>query len=475
MEQEMARSLQGQLTCTLHLDDADDLGRALMPILERKAGRVLANGFPTGVEVVDAMVHGGPYPASTNFGATSVGTMSIRRFLRPVSLPEHARSPASAGLGLSRWPAIRSHRTDRRGRCPSGHSHRQRVEGGCPDLGCAAGRALGARPKGRPGRHRARTTYRIDGPALCIEMEATTDAPTIVNLVNHAYFNLAGQGAGDIMGQHLQIEAAHYLPVDAELIPTGEILTVAGTPFDFRQPRPIGAQLPGPGGFDHNLCLSAPTGADGLRPCLTATDPASGRRMRLSTTEPGVQLYTGAHFAGGPGKPVAATPASPVSPSRPSASLIGFSQIGSESGWRAAETSVTKQEAEARGIDLKFADAQQKQENQIKAIRGFIAQGVDAILVAPVVATGWDGSADRSQGSQHPGRPARPHHRRPGRPVSDLRRVGPGEGRPRRRRMAGRMSATRPATSSNCRAPSARRPRSTARRASRKPSQAMPT
>jgi len=84
--QDIARSLQGQLTCTLHLDDADtDLGKALMPILERKAGRVLANGFPTGVEVVDAQVHGGPYPASTNFGATSVGTLSIRRWLRPVA------------------------------------------------------------------------------------------------------------------------------------------------------------------------------------------------------------------------------------------------------------------------------------------------------------------------------------------------------------------------------------------------------
>ena len=70
--------------------------------------------------------------------------------------------------------------------------------------------------------------------------------------------------------------------------------------------------------------------------------------------------------------------------------VVGFSQIGSESGWRAAETSVTRQQAEQRGVDLKFADAQQKQENQIKAIRGFIAQGVDAILLAPVVATGWD-------------------------------------------------------------------------------------
>jgi NADP-dependent aldehyde dehydrogenase len=81
----VAKSLQGQLTCTLHMDADDaDLAQSLLPILERKAGRILANGFPTGVEVCDSMVHGGPYPASTNFGATSVGTLSIRRFLRPV-------------------------------------------------------------------------------------------------------------------------------------------------------------------------------------------------------------------------------------------------------------------------------------------------------------------------------------------------------------------------------------------------------
>ncbi|MCD1624635.1 aldehyde dehydrogenase (NADP(+)) [Seohaeicola saemankumensis] len=82
----IAHDLEGQLTCTLHMDAGDtQMARSLMPVLERKAGRLLANGFPTGVEVCDAMVHGGPYPASTNFGATSVGTMAIRRFLRPVA------------------------------------------------------------------------------------------------------------------------------------------------------------------------------------------------------------------------------------------------------------------------------------------------------------------------------------------------------------------------------------------------------
>lgn len=88
----VAKSFEGQLTATIHMDEGDvTLARQMLPVLERKAGRVLANGFPTGVEVCDSMVHGGPYPASTSFGATSVGTMAIRRFLRPVcyqGLPE---------------------------------------------------------------------------------------------------------------------------------------------------------------------------------------------------------------------------------------------------------------------------------------------------------------------------------------------------------------------------------------------------
>ena len=96
----IARAIEGQLTCTLHMDAGDTaLGQRLMPILERKAGRLLANGFPTGVEVCDAMVHGGPYPASTNFGATSVGTLSIRRFLRPVSYQNMPDDLLPADLG----------------------------------------------------------------------------------------------------------------------------------------------------------------------------------------------------------------------------------------------------------------------------------------------------------------------------------------------------------------------------------------
>ena len=96
----LARSFEGQLTATVHMDVGDAaLARKLVPVLERKAGRVLFNGFPTGVEVADAMVHGGPYPASTNFGATSVGTLSIRRFLRPVCYQNLPASLMEGDLG----------------------------------------------------------------------------------------------------------------------------------------------------------------------------------------------------------------------------------------------------------------------------------------------------------------------------------------------------------------------------------------
>ena len=153
---------------------------------------------------------------------------------------------------------------------------------------------------GFPGTVEARVTYRLED-GLSIVMEATTDAPTMVNLANHAYFNLAGQGAGSVLGHELCLHADHYTPVDADKIPTGEIRAVAGTAFDFRSLRRIGDQLPGPEGLDHNFCLSAPLQAvqgEFLRAAADLTDPGSGRRLRVWTNEVGLQIYTGAHFDG---------------------------------------------------------------------------------------------------------------------------------------------------------------------------------
>jgi aldose 1-epimerase len=157
---------------------------------------------------------------------------------------------------------------------------------------------------GYPGRLTARCTYRFDTEdRLWIEMEAETSAPTVVNLVNHAYFNLAG--GGDVLGHHLRLAADHYTPVDDRLIPTGEVRAVEGTPFDFRRLRAIGAAMPDPAGFDHNFCLSGPllpvAGAL-LRDCAEAVDPASGRRLRLWTDAPGVQVYTAGRMDAGRGK-----------------------------------------------------------------------------------------------------------------------------------------------------------------------------
>ncbi len=185
---------------------------------------------------------------------------------------------------------------------------------------------------GYPGRLTMSVRYALDSHnRLWIAMEADTTAPTVVNMVNHSYFNMAGHHSGSILRQHLRVGASHYTPVNADLIPTGEVLTVAGTAFDFLQLRDIGAKLPGESGFDHNLCLSGPLEekwGEALRFCAEALDPASGRRMEVWTTEPGVQLYTGGYLgAGPPGKDASAiaafggftleTQTFPDSPNRP--------------------------------------------------------------------------------------------------------------------------------------------------------------
>jgi aldose 1-epimerase len=153
---------------------------------------------------------------------------------------------------------------------------------------------------GYPGRLALRTAYDLTPDGLTIEMTAETDATTVINMVHHSYFNLAGQGSGDVLGQMLRVDAPFYTPVGAGLLPTGEVLAVAGTPFDFTKAKRIGRDLGDRAhqaalgmGYDHNWCLG---GRGYPRACATAWDPASGRKFVLTTTEPGVQLYTGGYL-----------------------------------------------------------------------------------------------------------------------------------------------------------------------------------
>jgi aldose 1-epimerase len=153
---------------------------------------------------------------------------------------------------------------------------------------------------GFPGRLDVRATYRVTGPAeLSITFEATTDRPTVVNLTNHSFFNLDGALSGsDILGHRLSIAADRYLAIDAGSIPLrGPPRSVAGTPFDFREPDIIGArirtddaQLRRGRGYDHNFCLAPDRG---LQLAARVESPRSGRVLELSTDQPGLQFYSG--------------------------------------------------------------------------------------------------------------------------------------------------------------------------------------
>lgn len=159
---------------------------------------------------------------------------------------------------------------------------------------------------GYPGRLDVTATYELtDENQFLITMTATTSRVTPVNVVHHSYFNLAGQGSGDVLRQEMRLAAPFYTPVDGELLATGEIISVGGTPFDFRAAKPIGQDFAGlgsvgagvfeaGGGYDHNWVLGG--AGQTLRDCAEIRDPASGRRMTLWTDQPGVQVYTGGYL-----------------------------------------------------------------------------------------------------------------------------------------------------------------------------------
>lgn len=152
---------------------------------------------------------------------------------------------------------------------------------------------------GFPGNKKVRVAYTLtDDNELKIQYTAESDKNTIINMTNHSYFNLAGQGRGTICGHVLELKASAYTPADPESIPTGEIVAVAGTCFDFTRPKRIGDeidadndQIRAAGGYDHNWVLDGPEGT--LREFAVVTEPVSGRVMRAYTDLPGVQFYAG--------------------------------------------------------------------------------------------------------------------------------------------------------------------------------------
>ncbi len=161
------------------------------------------------------------------------------------------------------------------------------------ETGIAFRRRSPAGEQGFPGTLELKVTYGLTADNdIAIRYYAKTDAPTPVSLTNHTYFNLAGHDAGSVFDHQVQLFCDRYVPVDSRAIPTGEILAVEGTPFDFRTPKPIGKDYAASnGGYDHNWAVNR--GGESPYPVAGVYDPKSGRSLTVYSTQPGVQFYTG--------------------------------------------------------------------------------------------------------------------------------------------------------------------------------------
>ncbi len=218
----------------------------------------------------------GRYANRIALGKYSVGGTPHTAF---VNNPPNSLHGGKAGFNKKVWTAVSSR---------AGHGAALTLRYVSPDG-----------EEGYPGTLTTQVVYTLrDDNALQIDYKATTDKDTIVNLTNHAYWNLNGAGSGTILNHVMQLDADKFTPIDKTSIPLGPLEPVAGTPFDFRRPTPIGArishkdtQLANGAGYDHNFVVNGPMGT--LRPAARVYSPQSGRVLTVLTTEPGIQFYSG--------------------------------------------------------------------------------------------------------------------------------------------------------------------------------------